>query len=182
MITALPTYYAGHKFRSRLEARWAMFFDLLEIKWEYEPEGYKLSTGECYLPDFFLPKFNSHNIKSTGMWVEVKHIGGCLEKPKQFAMDHYLSGKPCDILLAVGLPSEAIFNELFTEDDGFDIDLRGIPCIFKEKYLRGGSNEDEYRLYVFPELSDDEIRKNMDHACGTKVAYAARTSSTHRFA
>ena len=37
-IIALPTKYAGIQFRSRLEARWAVFFDALKIKWEYEPE------------------------------------------------------------------------------------------------------------------------------------------------
>ena len=36
-IKAHPTDYAGVKFRSRLEARWAAFFDLAGWKWEYEP-------------------------------------------------------------------------------------------------------------------------------------------------
>ncbi len=34
---AIPTVYRGVQFRSRLEARWAAFFDLLGWKWEYEP-------------------------------------------------------------------------------------------------------------------------------------------------
>lgn len=56
VIQALPTYYKGQKFRSRLEARWAVFFDALSIKWQwqYEPEGFKLPSGACYLPDFYL--------------------------------------------------------------------------------------------------------------------------------
>ena len=53
-IQTLPTFYAGTKFRSRLEARWAIFFDHCGIKWEYEPEGYLLEDGTCYLPDFLL--------------------------------------------------------------------------------------------------------------------------------
>ncbi len=36
-IKAIPTKYAGVMFRSRLEARWAAFFDLIGWKWEYEP-------------------------------------------------------------------------------------------------------------------------------------------------
>lgn len=63
-IKAIETLYKGYKFRSRLEARWAVFFDALGVEWEYEPEGYILSTGEHYLPDFWLP--------DTGVWVEVK--------------------------------------------------------------------------------------------------------------
>lgn len=50
-----PTEYMGRIFRSRLEADFARWFDNRGIAWVYEPEGYKLSNGECYLPDFFLP-------------------------------------------------------------------------------------------------------------------------------
>lgn len=54
-IQALETGYAGHLFRSRLEARWAVFFDALKIPWEYEAERYQLPSGK-YLPDFWLPR------------------------------------------------------------------------------------------------------------------------------
>lgn len=53
----IETSYAGCRFRSRLEARWAVFFDQLGIKWEYEPQGYEFD-GERYLPDFHLPHFD----------------------------------------------------------------------------------------------------------------------------
>lgn len=36
-IKSHPTDYNGVHFRSRLEARWAAFFDLAGWKWEYEP-------------------------------------------------------------------------------------------------------------------------------------------------
>lgn len=36
-IAAHPTEYHGVMFRSRLEARWACLFDLLDWSWEYEP-------------------------------------------------------------------------------------------------------------------------------------------------
>lgn len=36
-IKAHVTEYNGTKFRSRLEARWAAFFDLVGWAWEYEP-------------------------------------------------------------------------------------------------------------------------------------------------
>jgi hypothetical protein len=48
---AIETRYKGYRFRSRLEARWAVFFDALGLKWEYEPEGFELPSGR-YLPDF----------------------------------------------------------------------------------------------------------------------------------
>lgn len=58
MIRAIETRYAGCRFRSRLEARWAVFFDTLQIPWEYEPEGFETSNGP-YLPDFRL-KLNKY--------------------------------------------------------------------------------------------------------------------------
>ena len=56
--TAIETRYAGCKFRSRLEARWAVFFDTLGVRWEYEKQGYEREVaGEVFrwLPDFELP-------------------------------------------------------------------------------------------------------------------------------
>lgn len=53
---AIETEYNGYKFRSRLEARWAVFFDDLGFKYQYEPEGYVLNDGTKYLPDFYLPE------------------------------------------------------------------------------------------------------------------------------
>ena len=57
---SVPTEYAGHRFRSRLEARWCVFFDTAGIAWEYEPHGFAISRGgrllTNYLPDFYLPE------------------------------------------------------------------------------------------------------------------------------
>lgn len=65
-IKAIETRYKGHRFRSRLEARWAVFFDALGVEWEYEKEGYDLGELGYYLPDFWLPKWNC--------WIEVKGV------------------------------------------------------------------------------------------------------------
>jgi hypothetical protein len=46
----IPTVYEDVRFRSRLEARWATFFDALGWPWEYEP----VDLGG-YIPDFVLP-------------------------------------------------------------------------------------------------------------------------------
>lgn len=45
----VPTTYRGIRFRSRLEARYAAFFDELEWPWSYEPVDL---SG--YIPDFIL--------------------------------------------------------------------------------------------------------------------------------
>ncbi len=41
-ITAIETHYKGFRFRSRLEARWAVFFDTVGIEWQYEPQGFEV--------------------------------------------------------------------------------------------------------------------------------------------
>lgn len=51
---AIPSSYNGIKFRSRLEARWAVFLDEIGVNYFYEHEGYQLKSG-WYLPDFYLP-------------------------------------------------------------------------------------------------------------------------------
>lgn len=63
-IQAIQTHYDGYHFRSRLEARWAVFFTLAGIPYQYEIEGFKTAKGKGYLPDFYLP--------DCGLWVEVK--------------------------------------------------------------------------------------------------------------
>ena len=59
-IKPIETYYNGYRFRSRAEARWAVFFDACGIKYLYEPEGFKLSDGTMYLPDFYLPESKTY--------------------------------------------------------------------------------------------------------------------------
>jgi hypothetical protein len=64
-IPAIETRYAGVLFRSRTEARWAKFWDELDIKWDYEPQGF-IAAGIPYLPDFVA-------FPALGMlWVEIK--------------------------------------------------------------------------------------------------------------
>ncbi|UBF28691.1 hypothetical protein K9N68_13080 [Kovacikia minuta CCNUW1] len=58
----IPTKYNGVQYRSRLEARWALFFDQLGIDYRYEFEGFQLRSG-WYLPDFYLPKHGWFEIK-----------------------------------------------------------------------------------------------------------------------
>lgn len=60
-ITPHPTTYAGVRFRSRLEARWAAFFDLADWAWEYEP--IELAG---WAPDFLV------TLPDVRLYVEVK--------------------------------------------------------------------------------------------------------------
>jgi len=60
----IETVYNGYRFRSRNEARWAVFFDTVALPYEYETEGFVLNDHTRYLPDFWLP--------SLKLWVEIK--------------------------------------------------------------------------------------------------------------
>lgn len=81
MIKAIETRYKGYRFRSRLEARWAVFFDALGLDWEYEPEGYVLPDGTKYLPDFY----------ADGVYIEIKRKNAFV--PIMHSKKVYLAGK-----------------------------------------------------------------------------------------
>lgn len=72
-IKPIETYYNGYRFRSRLEARWAVFFDALGVKYEYEPEGFQ-RNGAYYLPDFLIHDVEGEHACSwrQDIYVEVK--------------------------------------------------------------------------------------------------------------
>lgn len=150
-IKPIETVYAGCRFRSRLEARWATFFDALGIKWVYEPEGFELADGTRYLPDFHLHGFDN---KQRGLWVEVKHEGGDFHKALRFCR-----AADFNILLAEGPPRGGPLFAAFGGDtiDGLDFPEgpEPIEVAFHAEYLPGGSHAHEYRLYVCP---DDPVR------------------------
>lgn len=94
-LKAIPTHYDGHHFRSRLEARWAVFFNHLEIPYEYEREGYDLD-GVRYLPDFWLPDQQS--------FVEVKGELPTEVDQKKARLLALASGKPVYIFIGEIFP------------------------------------------------------------------------------
>jgi hypothetical protein len=102
-IKAIPTRYKGYHFRSRLEARWAVFFDALGLKWEYEKEGYDLGKehGGYYLPDFYLPCVSLRGGKD-GVFVEIKGQPPSDVEIDKCAMLALITNKP--VILFTGIP------------------------------------------------------------------------------
>lgn len=83
-IKAIETNWKGYRFRSRLEARWAVFFESLGLEWEYEPEGY-VAGKTPYLPDFRLKSFHD-------ALFEIKpNLQANIDKEDEFAL-HYKDG------------------------------------------------------------------------------------------
>ena len=90
-IQVIPTHYNGITYRSRTEARWAVYFDCLRLNHDYEKEGYDLD-GEWYLPDF--------NVEN--MIVEIKGQEPTLhEKTKARNLGQYLKKA---IIILIGSP------------------------------------------------------------------------------
>lgn len=130
-IKPIQTRYKGYHFRSRLEARWAVFFDSMGIRYEYEPEGYELSDGSKYLPDFYLPMLNTFfEVKPSSIseedekkaWMKIEEVGSgngsasCLVMgpPGTVAYLHNSAGKP----YGPDLNSILISYDYFDEDTG----------------------------------------------------------------
>lgn len=139
-IAPKQTFYNEHVFRSHLEAKWAMFFDLLDIKWFYEPEVYPLVAGTSYLPDFWLPGFSRRD--GGDFYVEVKPKGFSSPKAVEFARQYRNQ-----ILIAAGDPCAGPHDHyLWNKHDG---ELVLSDSVFHSKYLPRGGHAHEYRLFVF---------------------------------
>lgn len=82
-IKPIETTYNGYRFRSRLEARWAVFFDAMGIKYEYEPQGVVFEDGTKYLPDFLLyVRHRSYTDEWEPVYAEVKGVMGAKDLHK----------------------------------------------------------------------------------------------------
>lgn len=112
-IKPIETVYNGYRFRSRLEARWAVFFDEAGIKYEYEPEGFVLDNGILYLPDFYLPWFHAY--------VEIKPVGYNGRKEAMQKLEHLFCKNEVVCLYCEGDPFECnmmIYCNDLTESSG----------------------------------------------------------------
>lgn len=107
MLTPIPTLYSGVKFRSRAEARWAMLFDALGIEWQYEAEGFQLST--CwYLPDFWLPRLTVFaEVKGSAQQWDIQ----CEIKASDLVKESGRSLVICDEVSIAGLIPKALVRD-----------------------------------------------------------------------
>lgn len=91
-MKAKRTLYKDYYFRSKLEAKWAVFFDLMNIPFVYEPEAFICKNGSQYTPDFYLPEA----ILRDGNDMKITKIQKCFDdvilKPRKPGI--YLEIKP----------------------------------------------------------------------------------------
>jgi hypothetical protein len=98
-LKAIETVYKGYRFRSRLEARWAVFLDALGLDYQYEHEGYDLD-GLWYLPDFWVPRWDA--------FVEIKPELPTAQEVEKCRRLSRASGKR--VLLFYGTPWEGEYK------------------------------------------------------------------------
>jgi hypothetical protein len=155
VIQAIQTEYNGYLFRSRLEARWAVFFDTLGLPYNYEHEGFDLKGFGYYLPDFWLPDLEC--------FAEVK--------PTIFTKEEYykcdLLPKSC-LLLDTGYPkvaqgyyltgwSEADYTDYLTNDNYGRVLLPESKGKGRLWFL-WGECPDDYWLDFLPESAAKQAR------------------------
>lgn len=108
-ISAIDTEYNGYQFRSRLEARWAVFFDHLQVSYLYEPEGFQIGDKR-YLPDFLIQhaiKFYGDAVAVPKLWVEIKP-SALLEEADRLKIAQFVRAKREPVLLVAGAPDVGV--------------------------------------------------------------------------
>lgn len=165
-VRAITTRYKGYSFRSRLEARWAVFFDHLGIRWEYEPEGFELGNGLRYLPDFWLPDWK--------LWVEVKP-GPPDDMAKEKAWRLALH-TDAPLFMSNGMPDAigtffCIYRQQGGEIGLWDFPARA-PWHEKTIYTQGDTDDLEFGFEVY---QMDDLDKGL-YAEAEQALYAARSA------
>jgi hypothetical protein len=126
MLKAIETIYNGNKFRSRLEARWAVFFSNLNIDYLYELEGFDLN-GDWYLPEFFIPSWNC--------WIEIKP-----DKPVLYDTENKINIEKREYRLCQLLAKESKKAVLL---------IGGDPWIDERNYDNSGKYKHDYQIAMF---------------------------------
>lgn len=180
-IKPIETYYKGYRFRSRLEARWAVFFDALGLRWEYEPEGFVLPSGRYYLPDFKLHGIGWFEIKPKTELVnliDVWPVEGSLEG-EFFSIEGVLGGVLYGIPGAVGdhLDKEGSYAGCCHHDSSYFFcecpDCGAIGFEFHGRSARANHNPG----CVVPSSCDDK-NYNID---SQRILVAAQAARSARF-
>ena len=87
-ITPIQTRWKNYFFRSRLEARWAVFFENMGLDWEYEPQGYTVN-GQGYLPDFRIKSNGAIDVVNGSEWVDHELLFYANHEGEQLNFDGY---------------------------------------------------------------------------------------------
>lgn len=114
-MKVIETRFNGILYRSRTEARWAMYLTELGHDFIYEHEGFKTDLG-WYLPDFYLTKHNTYlEVKGTD-FTELER-NKCIELSKNDNFVVLLDGVPDKKSYEAYYLSEEICPVVFVSSD-----------------------------------------------------------------
>lgn len=150
MIKSINTFYNGNYFRSRMEARWAVFFNECGIKYDYEPNGFDLGNGLKYLPDFYLPDFPCYAEVKPQEYI-YKNEEAIRKHPDYKRWDLFSQEK--SLILLFGNPHlRPIYKMPFLDEiEGWSNDV-----IFrKETDFRNGEIDIYWRFWIAPTGTED---------------------------
>jgi hypothetical protein len=146
-IKAHETWYADVLFRSRLEATWAAFFDLVGWSWEYEPLDLPGWT-----PDFRLTI--THRSASRVLLVEIKPYYSTGDF-KGHPLMRYITGTGVPATISAGFgnnPSVTTVPFLFKSCVRGDIEYLWKRALNATRYDPKGTRNPSYRLKYFSPL------------------------------
>lgn len=160
---AIETEYKGYRFRSRTEARWAVFFDTLGIRWEYELQGYRVGVRQVkYLPDFYMPEWDK--------FVEIKALKNIeLSEVEKAGLLVQYEGKPVLMLLGQPWPGEYATRLIIPCNDPATKAPYTAVFIPPDKTRQFGFAPHSNRVYIhYPEMNPPYICLNLDLVVDSK--------------
>lgn len=119
-MNVIPTFYNGIEYRSKTEARWAVFLNDVGVKSQYEPECFILPGGYKYMPDFYIPDYKG--------WIEVK--GTTFTKKEKWKCEQLCLITKQTVMMADGWPDYLSYNA-FYYDSGEVIPTMAVPSYDK---------------------------------------------------
>lgn len=171
----LPASYGGTRFRSHLEARWAIFFDHLGLKWEYEPQGFAMGDT-AYLPDFVI--FAARGT----LWAEVKPSWDSdLDGVARWRTFAAARPQPSRAALLTGQPAFIADYIVIGGDDAADNPLKG-PWEDGEQRWRPCPSGYHFDLVDFwSYFAEDGCPVAEGHDGLEAIIKAAAAANSHRF-
>jgi hypothetical protein len=171
IIKAIETNYDGYRFRSRLEAKWAVFFNAIGLGYQYEMEGFEM--GEIrYLPDFYIPKLDR--------WFEVKGYSlseAEIKKCEEFC--HRKDNENIKFSILIGAPDAVKIDDFYgimeyvwewpseTYPENYRMLAEGlVDKEYYSRFLRG--------LWVIPDVSEEELARAATTARQARFEFGER--------
>jgi hypothetical protein len=141
----IETRFRGYHFRSRLEARWFVFFNAIGVRAEYEPQGFALQSGR-YLPDFFVNDWR--------MWIEIKPWLAQTELAMHCAKLRELEKATSQCALVVYGPPDLIRGAMIFSSLG-----RSIATHFDRGGPRDTAPEDSFSIEAYTRAQSERFER-----------------------